>query len=48
MIAMFLKNLALVTIYTVRRYVDNREDPPMRPRTGVNLSKVELEAFVHM
>jgi hypothetical protein len=48
MIAMFLKNLAIVTIYTVRRYVDNREDPPMRPRTGVNLSKVELEAFVHM
>ena len=48
MIAMFLKNLAILTIYIVRRYVDNRDDPPMRPRTGSNLSKVELEAFAHM
>ena len=44
----FVKDLGLVTIYAIRRYVDNREDPPMRPRTGANLSKIEMEAFAHI
>ena len=48
LIIMFVKDLGLVTIYTIRRYVDNREDPPMRPPTGASLSKVEMEAFAHI
>lgn len=37
-----------MTIYAVRRFVDNAADPPMRPRTGPSLSKIEMEAFVHI
>jgi len=48
LIIMFLKNLAFITTYTVRRYIDNRENPQMRPHTSVMLSKVEMEAFAHI
>jgi hypothetical protein len=48
-IIMFIKNLALVTIYGLRRFIDTKDDPPMRPRTsGVSMSKVEKEAFAHI
>lgn len=48
LVLQFVKCMALVTIYSIRRYVDNKADPPMRPRTGASLSKVEMEAFAHM
>ena len=48
LVANIVKGVALVTIYTIRRFVDNSADPPMRPRTGANLSKIEMEAFSHV
>ena len=49
MIVMLIKNLGLVTVYIIRRYIDNNADPPMRPRTtGVNMTQVEVEAFSHI
>jgi hypothetical protein len=47
-VANLVKGVALITIYTIRRFVDNSADPPMRPRTGANLSKIEMEAFSHV
>jgi len=48
-VLMFIKNLGLITIYVIRRFIDHREDPPMRPRTtGYNFSKVEKEAFAQI
>jgi len=48
-IIMFVKNLALVTIYALRRFIDTKDDPPMRPRTsGISMTKVEKEAFAHI
>ena len=39
LIVMLIKNLGLVTVYTIRRYIDNNADPAMRPRTsGVNMT----------
>jgi hypothetical protein len=43
-----VKGTALVSIYAIRKFVDYHNDPPMRPRTGVSLSKVEMEAFAHV
>lgn len=48
LIAQFLKNLGLITIYTVRRYIDQTEDPCMRPRTNLSMSRVEMEAFARI
>lgn len=48
-VCMFIKNLSLLTIYAIRRFIDNKDDPPMRPRTsGHALSRVEKEAFGHI
>jgi len=48
-IVMFIKNLSLLTVYIIRRFIDNKEDPPMRPRTsGMNMTRVEIEAFTHI
>lgn len=39
----------MVTVYTIRRYIDNNADPAMRPRTsGINMTQVEVEAFSHI
>jgi hypothetical protein len=40
-----IKGVSLVTIYAIRRFVDNSTDPPMRPRTSSSFSKIEMEAF---
>lgn len=46
---MFVKNLSLVTIYAIRKFIDNKDEPPMRPRTsGSNFSRVEKEAFAQI
>ena len=48
-IVMFIKNLSLLTVYIIRRFIDNKDDPPMRPRTnGMNMNRVEIEAFAHI
>lgn len=48
-VLMFVKNLSLIIVYVIRRFIDHREDPPMRPRTtGYNFSKVEKEAFAQI
>ena len=45
-VVMLLKNLAILVIFVIRKFVDNREEPQMRPRTsGINFSRVEKEAF---
>jgi len=31
---MFAKNLCVVTIFAIRKFIDGAEDPPMRPRTS--------------
>ena len=47
--AMFAKNLSVVTIFAIRKFIDGADDPPMRPRTSLQkMSRVELEAFNHM
>jgi len=47
--AMFTKNLGIVTIFAIRKFIDGAEDPPMRPRTSAQkMSRVELEAFSHI
>jgi hypothetical protein len=49
LIVMLIKNLSLVTVYVIRRFIDNANDPEMRPRTNnVQLTKVEKEAFNHI
>lgn len=46
---MFAKNLSIVTIFAIRKFVDGAEDPPMRPRTSnQKMSRVEMEAFNHI
>ena len=30
----FTKNLATMTIFVIRKFIDGAEDPPMRPRTS--------------
>lgn len=31
---MFTKNLSIMTIFIIRKFIDGAEDPPMRPRTS--------------
>ena len=31
---MFTKNLSVMTIFVIRKFIDGAEDPPMRPRTS--------------
>lgn len=46
---MFTKNLSVMTIFIIRKFIDGAEDPPMRPRTSkTKLSRVEMEAFNHI
>ena len=42
---MFIKNVAFLTIYTIRRMIDGSDDAQMRPQTGKQMSKLEMEAF---
>ena len=45
----FTKNLAVMTIFVIRKFIDGAEDPPMRPRTSTQkMSRVEMEAFSHI
>ena len=30
---MFIKNLSIVTVFAIRKFIDDQEDPPLRPRT---------------
>ena len=32
---MFAKNLGVMTIFVIRKFIDGAEDPPMRPRTNM-------------
>lgn len=34
LIVMLIKNLSLVTVFVIRRFIDNANDPEMRPRTN--------------
>ena len=46
---MFAKNLSVMTIFIIRKFIDGAEDPPMRPRTSKQkMSRVEMEAFNHI
>ena len=45
---MFIKNLSVVTIFAIRKFIDGQDDPPMRPRTKKKMSRVEMEAFNHI
>lgn len=45
---MFIKNLSVVTIFAIRKFIDGADDPPMRPRTNKKMSRVEMEAFNHI
>jgi len=45
---MFIKNLSVVTIFAIQKFIDGADDPPMRPRTSKKLSRVEMEAFNHI
>lgn len=45
----FTKNLGIMTIFVIRKFIDGAEDPPMRPRTSLQkMSRVEMEAFSHI
>ena len=45
----FTKNLGVLTIFVIRKFIDGAEDPPMRPRTSSQkMSRVEMEAFSHI
>jgi hypothetical protein len=46
---MLAKNLCVMTIFVIRKFIDGAEDPPMRPRTSKQkMSRVEMEAFNHI
>jgi len=45
LILMFIKNVAFLTIYIIRRQIDRADDAPMRPHTTRQLSGHEMEAF---
>lgn len=45
LILMFIKNVAFLTIFTIRRTIDRSDDSPMRPKTSRQMSKLEMEAF---
>ena len=39
LIIMLIKNLGLVTVYAIRKFIDNNNDPAMRPKTvGINMT----------
>lgn len=42
---MLIKNTYYLTLFAVRRMIDNRADAQMRPITAKQLSRIELEAF---
>lgn len=44
-VAMLIKNTYYLTLFAVRRMIDNRADAQMRPITAKQLSRIELEAF---
>ena len=45
---MFTKNLSVMTIFAIRKFIDGAENPPMRPRSSPPQTRVELEAFNHI
>lgn len=45
LVAMLIKNTYFLTLFAVRRMIDNRADALMRPYTAKQLSRLELEAF---
>jgi len=48
-VLMFVKNLTFITVFMIRKFIDNTADPPMRPYTGqLAMNKVEKEAFDHI
>ena len=49
LIVMLIKNLSLLTVYVIRKFIDHTQDPPMRPQTsGTMMTKQEAEAFQHI
>lgn len=46
---MLAKNLTVMAIFIIHKFIDGAEDPPMRPRTSKQkMSRVEMEAFNHI
>lgn len=44
-VAMFIKNVGYLTLYSIRRLIDRQDDAPMRPKAGLAMSRLEMEAF---
>lgn len=45
LVVMFVKNVGYLTLYSIRRMIDRKDDAPMRPKAGAALSRLEMEAF---
>ena len=45
---MFVQNLAYLTMFTIRRVIDNDADAKMRPCTAAPISKLQLDAFSYI
>jgi hypothetical protein len=49
LIVMLVKNLSLLTVFVIRKFIDLSQDPPMRPKTSSTMmTKHEAEAFQHI
>ena len=44
----FTFNFALMTMFAIRRVIDNDHAAQMRPRTSVAVSKLQLDAFSYI
>jgi hypothetical protein len=47
-VIMFIQNLAYMTMYAIRRVIDNDPDAKMRPRTANPISKLQLDSFSYI
>lgn len=49
-ILLFLRDVSLITLYMIRRFIDQAEDPKIRPQTEgkVYMSRVEMDASVNI
>jgi hypothetical protein len=48
-LTMFIKNMTILTIFAIRKFIDNKQNPQMRPSTQWrSLSRVEKEESVNI
>ena len=48
-ILLFIKDITLITMYVIRRFIDHSHDPKLRPSTeGKMISRIQREASMNI